>query len=97
MDCISGGGCQDDASPQTSHHFRAVKVHNPIGVCTVLFREFGFSPFGDEVSQNLRLDSSPWFVYDVEWEELDSPLSNPARGIAVIYYIIKWYFGGYRD
>ena len=53
MNRVSGGGCQDDTSPQTSQHFRAVKVHDPIGVRAVLFREFGFCPFGDEVSQYL--------------------------------------------
>ena len=72
-------------------------MHDPIGVRAVLFREFGFCPFGDEVSQYLRLNGSSWFVYDVEQEDLDSPLSNPARGIAVIYYIIEWYFGGHCD
>ena len=97
MDCISGGGCQDNACPQTSQHLRAVKVHDPIGVRAVLFREFGFCPFGDKISQYLQLNGSPWFLYYVEQEELDSPFSNPARGIAVIYYIIEWYFGGHRD
>ena len=97
MDCISGGGCQDDACPQTSQHLRAVEVHDPIGVCSVLFREFGFRPFGDEISQYLRLNGSPWFVCYVEQEELNSPFSNPARGIAVIYYIVEWYFRGHRD
>ena len=33
----------------------------------------------------------------VEREELDSPLSNPARGITVIDYIVEWYIGGHRD
>ena len=97
MDCISGGGCQDDACPQTSQHLRAAKVHDPIGVRVVLFREFGFCPFGDEISQYLRLNGSPWFLYYVEQEELDSPFSNPARGIAVIYYTVEWYFRGHRD
>ena len=97
MDCISGGGCQDNARSQTSQHFRAVKVHDPIGVRAVLFREFGFRPFGDEIGQYLQLNGSPWFIYDVEREELDGPLSSPARGIAVIYYIVEWYFGGHRD
>ena len=51
MDYISGGGCQDDACPQASQHLRAVEVHDLIGVRVVLFREFGFRPFGDEISQ----------------------------------------------
>ena len=72
-------------------------MHDPIGVRAVLFREFGFCPFGDEVSQYLRLNGSQLFVCDVEREELDSPLSNPARGIAVIDYIVEWYFEGHRD
>ena len=33
----------------------------------------------------------------VERGDLDSPFSNPARGIVVIYYIVEWYFGGHRD
>ena len=97
MDCVSGGGCQDNACSQTSQHLRAVKVHDPIGVRAVLFREFGFCPFDNEVSQYLQLNGSLWFVYDVEREELDRPFSNPARGIAVIYYVVKWYLRGHRD
>ena len=88
LDYISGGGCQDNACSQTSQHLRAVKVHDPIGVCVVLFREFGFCPFGDEVSQYLQLNGSPWFIYDVKWEELDGPFSNLARGIVVMYYVV---------
>ena len=94
---MSGGGCQDDASPQTSQHFRALEVHDPVGVHDVLFREFGFCPFGDEIGQHLRLDGSPWFICYVEREELDSLFSNPARGITVIYYVIEWYFGGHLN
>ena len=67
-------------------------MHDPIGVRVVLFREFGFYPFGDEVSQYLRLNGSPWFVYYVEREELDGPFGNSARGIAVVYYVVEWYF-----
>ena len=86
-------GWQNDVSPQASQHFGAVEVHDPVGVCVVLFREFGFSPFGDEVGQNLRLNSSPWLVSYVEQEELDGPFGNPARCVAVVYNIIKRYFG----
>ena len=71
-------------------------MHDPIGVCAVLFREFGLRPFGDEVGQYLRFDGSSRFVCYVEWEELNGPLGNPPRGIAVVYYVIEWYFGGYR-
>ena len=94
---ISDWGRQDDASPQTSQHFRAVKVHDPIGVRTVLFREFGFCPFSDESSHYLRLNGSPGFVCYVEREELNSPFGNPARSVAVVYNIIKWYFQGYYN
>ena len=72
-------------------------MHDPIGVCDVFFREFGFRPFGDEIDQYLRLNGSPWFVCYVEREELDGPLRNLARGIALIYYIVEWYFGGHRN
>ena len=75
----------------------AIQMHDPIGVCVVPFREFGFGSFGDEVSQNLRLYSSPWFVGYVEREELDCPFGNPARGIAIVYYVIEWYLGGHRN
>ena len=70
-------------------------MHDPIGVRAVLFREFGFGPFGDEVSQNLRLYSLPWFVCNIKWKELNDPFGNPARGIAVVYYVVEWYFGGH--
>ena len=72
-------------------------MHDLVGVRVVLFREFGFCPLGDKVGQYLRLDGSPWFVYYVEREELDSPFSNPARSVAVINYVIEWYFGGDRN
>ena len=72
-------------------------MHNPIGVGAILFREFGFCPFGDKVSQYLRLDGPPWVLCYVEQKELDGPFSNPARSVAVIYYVIEWYFGGHRD
>ena len=97
MDCISGGGHQDDAIPQTSQHFRAVEVHDPIGVRAVFFREFGLCSLGDKIGQYLRLNGSPWSICYVEREELDSPFGNPARGIAVVYYVVEWYFGGHRN
>ena len=97
MDCISGGGRQDDASPQTGQHFRAIKVHDPIGVHAVLFRGFGFCPLGDETGQYLRLNGSPVSICYVEREELDSPFGNPTRGIAVVYNVVEWYFRGHRN
>ena len=33
----------------------------------------------------------------VKRKEFGGPFSNPARGIAVIYYIVEWYFGGHRN
>ena len=68
-------------------------MHDPVGICAVIFREFGFSPFGDEVGQNLRLNSPPWLVGYVEREELDGPFGNPARCVTVVYNVIKGYFG----
>ena len=72
-------------------------MHNPIGVFAVLFREFSFSPLSDEVSQNLRLKGSLWLwlVSYVEREELNGPFGNPARCVAVVYNVIRRYFGGY--
>ena len=70
-------------------------MHDPIGVCVVLFRELGFRPFGDKVGQYLRFNGSPRFVCYVEREELNGPFGNPARGVAVVYNIIKWHFRGY--
>ena len=58
----------------------------------VFFREVGFGPFGDEVSQNLRLNGSPWLVGYVEREEINGPFRNPSRGITVVYYVVEWYF-----
>ena len=54
------------------------------------------SSVGDEVGQNLRLDSSPWLVSYVEREELNGPFGNLARRVAVVYNIVKLYFRGYR-
>ena len=70
-------------------------MHDPVGICAVLFRELGFSPFGDEVDQNLLLNSSPWLVSYVERQELNGPFGNPAYCVAVVYIVIKRYFGGY--
>ena len=70
-------------------------MHDPAGICAVLFRELGFGPFGDEVGQNLRLNSSPWLVSYVEREELNGPFGNLACCVAVVYNVIKRYFGGY--
>ena len=70
-------------------------MHDPIGVCIVLFREFGFRPFGDKVGQYLRFNGSPGFVCYVEREELNGPFGNLARGVVVVYNIIKWHFQGY--
>ena len=92
MDRVSGGRRRDYTCSQSGQHFRAVEVHDPIGVRAILFREFGFCPFGDKVNQYLRLNGSSWFICDVEWEELDGPLGNPARGIVVVYYAVEWYF-----
>ena len=72
-------------------------MHDPIGVCVVLFREFGLCPFGDEVGQYLGFDSSTWFICNVKWEEFDGPFGNLARSIAVVYNVIEWYFRGHRD
>ena len=72
-------------------------MHNQVGIRAVLFREFGLCPFGDEVSQYLGFNISSWFVCNVEWEELNGPFGNPARGIAVIYNVIEWYFGSHRN
>ena len=72
-------------------------MHDPVGICAVLFREFGLCPFGDEVSQYLGFNSSMLFVCNVKWKELNGPFGNPARGIAVVYYVIEWYFGSHRD
>ena len=64
-------------------------MHDPIGLCAVLFREFGLRPFCDEVGQDLRLDGSPWLISYVEREELNGPFCNPARRVAVVYDIVK--------
>ena len=70
-------------------------MHDPVGICVVLFREFGFSPFSDKVGQNLRLDSSPWLIGYVEREDFNGPFGNPARRVAVVYNIVNRYYGGY--
>ena len=72
-------------------------MHHLVGIHAVLFREFVFCPFGDKVSQYLQLNGPPWFVCYVERKELDGPFSNPARSIAVIYYVVEWYFEGHRN
>ena len=70
-------------------------MHDPIGVCAVLFREFGLRPFGDKVGQYLRFNGSARFVWYVEWEELNGPFGNLARSVGVVDNIIKCHFRGY--
>ena len=70
-------------------------MHDPVGICAVLFREFGLCPFGDEVSQYMGFDGSPWLIGYIEREKLDVPFCNPARCVAVVDNIIEWYFRGY--
>ena len=72
-------------------------MHDLVRICAVLFREFGLCPFGDEVGQYLGFNGSAQFVCYVEWKELYGLLSNPACGIAVVYYVIQWYFGSHHD
>ena len=72
-------------------------MHDPVGVRAILFRDFGFCPFGDKISQYLRFNGSPRFVCYVEWEELNGPLSDLAHGIAVVYYVVEWYLGSHRN
>ena len=64
-------------------------MHDPVGICAILFREFGLGPFGDEVGQYLRFNGLSRFVCYVEWEELNGPLGNPARSVMVVYYVIE--------
>ena len=82
--------------PIDGQHFRAIKVHDPIRVRAVVFREFDFCPFGNKVSQYLRLNGPPWFVFYVERKELDGPFRYPSRSVTVVYYVFEWYFGGQR-
>ena len=78
-------------------HFGAVEVHDLVGICVVLFREFGLCPFCDEVSQHLRFNSSPWLICYFKWQELNDPFGNPPCGVAIVYDVIEWYFGSHRD
>ena len=72
-------------------------MHDLVGKCVVLFREFDLCPFGDEVRHYSRFDGPVRFVCYVKWKELDGPFGNPARGIAIVYYVVEWYFGSHRD
>ena len=72
-------------------------MHDPVGICAVLFREFGLYPFGDEVRQYLGFNGSTRFVCYVEWKELNGPFGNLARGIAVVYDVVEWYFESHHD
>ena len=94
---IASGGCEDYSSPQPGEHFGSVEVHRPMRVCTVLPREFGFRPFRNEISQNLRFNSSAWSIYDFEGEEFYSPFGYTAGGISIVDYVIQWYFGCHRN
>ena len=49
------GDVRTTPAPRPASILEPSKMHDPIGVCAVLFREFGFCPFGDEVSQYLDL------------------------------------------
>ena len=46
-------------------------------------RELDFRPFGDEVGESLRLNSSVGDIPDVMAHELESPLGDSTCGVAV--------------
>ena len=75
---------QNHSSPRAGRHYRPVEVHCPVLVGDVRGRELDFHPFGDEVSKSLRLDSSARNIPDVMTHELESPLGDSSRGIAVV-------------
>ena len=46
-------------------------------------RELDFHPFGDEVGERLRLNSSAGDIPDVVAHELESPFGDSSHGVAV--------------
>lgn len=94
---VASGGYEDYASPQSSRHLGSIEVHYPICVGRVISRELGFFPFGNEIGQHLGLYGPTWAIHDLEREELDGPLCDPANGVMVVDDIIQRDLQGNRD
>ena len=90
-------GDQNHSSPRAGHHHRPVKVHHPVLVGDVWGQELDFRPFGDEVGESLRLNSSARDISDVMAHELESPLGDPADGATVTDDLPKWVRGDDHD
>ena len=76
-------GDQNHSSPRSRCHNRPIKVHCPVLMGDVWGRELDFRPFGDEVSESLRLDSGVRDIPDVMTHELKSPFGDLSYGIVV--------------
>ena len=53
-------------------------------------QELDFRPFGDEVGESLRLNSSAGDIPDVMAHEFKGPLRDSSRGVAVVDDVSKW-------
>ena len=53
-------------------------------------QELDFRPFGDEVGESLRLNSSTGDIPDVVAHELKSPFGDSSHGIAVADDVSQW-------
>ena len=60
-------------------------------------QELDFHPFDDEVNESLRLDSGARDIHDVVSHELESPLGDSSRSIAVADDVSQWVRGDDHD
>ena len=60
-------------------------------------QELDFRPFGDEVGESLRFNSSVGDIPNVVAHELESPLGDSVGGVAVMNDLLEWVRGDDHD
>ena len=75
-------GDQNHSSPRAGRHNQPIKVHCLVLVGDIRGRELDFRPFGDEVGESLRLNSSAMDIPDVMAHELESPFGDSSHDVS---------------
>ena len=90
-------GDQNHSSPRARRHYGPTEVHCLVLVGDVRGQELDFHLLGDEVGKSLRLDSGVRDIPDVMTHELESPLGDSFRSIAVADDVCQWVRGDDHD
>jgi hypothetical protein len=82
LQVIALGRDEEDACACTFEVQGTIEVH--LLVLQLLHRRrlLGLRPLGDEIGEDLGLDGLPWVELEVEFTQLDRPLSDTPHGVA---------------